>query len=125
MRLNHLDLPVRDIDAARQFFERHFGFRCLHAVPARLAVLADRADFRLVLSAVASGASPDFPSGFHIGFLLPTDDAVHECHARLAADAPIVRPLGRLAGAPTFHCHAPGPVPIEISCRAPGGPAPG
>jgi catechol 2,3-dioxygenase-like lactoylglutathione lyase family enzyme len=28
MRLNHLDLWVSDVDAARAFFERFFGLRC-------------------------------------------------------------------------------------------------
>ena len=27
MKLNHIDLPVKDIPGVRTFFERHFGFR--------------------------------------------------------------------------------------------------
>ncbi|HLY23682.1 MAG TPA: VOC family protein [bacterium] len=28
MKLNHIDLQVADVDAAREFFEKHFGLRC-------------------------------------------------------------------------------------------------
>ena len=29
VKLNHVDLPVADVSAAHEFFEKHFGFHCI------------------------------------------------------------------------------------------------
>ena len=35
----------------------------------------------------------------------------------MTSGVPIVRPLGDLAGAMTFHCQAPGPILVEVAYR--------
>ena len=52
MRLNHLNLCVGDLAAARDFFERHFDFHCVEQKGDALAVLTYRAGFTRVLSDV-------------------------------------------------------------------------
>jgi lactoylglutathione lyase len=57
MNLNHIDLPVSDIDGARAFFETYFGFRCVFAREDGLTVLLDETNFALTLSAPPLGES--------------------------------------------------------------------
>jgi catechol 2,3-dioxygenase-like lactoylglutathione lyase family enzyme len=119
MNLNHLDLPVTDVAAARSFFERHFGFRCV-AAREELAVLLDGAGFTLTLSRLPSDESPRFPTGFHIGFNLATEADLLAAHERLSrAGVEIVRPLARFGPALTFQCSGPGAIAVELSWRAP------
>jgi catechol-2,3-dioxygenase len=49
MKLNHLDLQVSNVQAARHFFETFFGLRCSHA-RAELVILEDKAGFVLAVS---------------------------------------------------------------------------
>lgn len=50
MKLNHLDLQVSDIHAARAFFETHFGLRCVYTRRDEIALLEDDAGFSLLKS---------------------------------------------------------------------------
>ena len=121
MKLNHIDLPVTDIAGACAFFEKHFRFRCIFSRDDGLTVLLDEDGLALTLSAVVQGERPIYPTGFHIGFNLDDQDELFETHGRiLAAGVPIVRPLGDLGGALTFHCQAPGPILVEVAWRPRG-----
>ena len=118
MILNHIDLPVSDIIAARAFFETFFGFRCIFARADGLTVLLDEADFALTFSALPAGEKLRYPTGFHVGFNLQTEDELMKYHELLrSAGIEIVTPLGDLGGALTFQCHAPGPLIVELSWR--------
>ncbi|QGZ39007.1 catechol 2,3-dioxygenase-like lactoylglutathione lyase family enzyme [Pseudoduganella flava] len=112
MRLNHLDLPVPDVAAATDYFVRGFGFEPVHGGP-RMAVLLGADGFALVLS----HGEPRYPDGFHIGFLQPSDEAVHTAHSRLAAAGIAAPAPQRHDGVLQFWCTAPGGVTIEISHR--------
>jgi len=116
MRLNHVDLAVPDVAAAADFFVRGCGFVQLARRGANeMAVLQDADGFVLVLTAAAA---PHYPEGFHIGFLQPSDEAVHAAHARLAGagfDAP---PPAVAFGCLQFWVRAPGGIVVEISHRA-------
>jgi catechol 2,3-dioxygenase-like lactoylglutathione lyase family enzyme len=72
MKLNHLDLRVRDVPATIAFFTRHFGLR-LQTKPdsPTFAILTDGDGFVLVLQRAKEGET--YPPGFHLGFLV--DDA--------------------------------------------------
>lgn len=118
MKLNHIDLPVTDIPAARAFFESHFEMRCIFEREDGLTVLLDEAGCALTLSGLLPGDAQNYPKGFHIGFNLDNEDVLLEVHGRMvAAGVRIVRPLGDLAGALTFHCEAPGPILVEVAWR--------
>jgi catechol 2,3-dioxygenase-like lactoylglutathione lyase family enzyme len=118
MNLNHIDLPVGDIAGARAFFELHFGFRCIFVHDSGLTVLLDDAGFALTLSTVPPGEKLSYPTGFHVGFNVREEHELLSMHAQLAAaGVEIVRPLGKLGGALTFQCKAPGPVIVELGQR--------
>ena len=117
MNLNHLDLPITDIAQTCTFFERHFGFKEVYSREDGLTVLLDEDGFALTLSPLPEGESARYPNGFHVGFNVDSEDDLFEAHRKLlASGVPIVRPLG-VAGAMTFHCHAPGPLLVEVAYR--------
>jgi catechol 2,3-dioxygenase-like lactoylglutathione lyase family enzyme len=118
MNLNHLDIPVSDVAQTRTFFERYFGFKEVFSREDGLTVLLDEDGFALTLSPLPEGQLMKFPVGFHIGFNVDCEDDLFEAHRKLVtAGVPIVRPVGDLAGAMTFHCHAPGPLLVEVAYR--------
>ncbi|WP_424191192.1 VOC family protein [Ampullimonas aquatilis] len=118
MQLNHLDLPVPQTSATKAFFVEHLGFTCVFEREDGLTVLIDEAGFALTLSPLPSGESLKYPTGFHVGFNFQEEAQVVQAHDRLASmGVEIVRPLGQLGGALTFHCNAPGPVLVEFGWR--------
>jgi catechol 2,3-dioxygenase-like lactoylglutathione lyase family enzyme len=83
MRLNHLNLTVTDVPAASAFLERYFGLRRTGG-NAGMAFLTDDDGFVLSLMKVGRAASVAYPSTFHIGFSVASEDQV---------DAPFMSPL--------------------------------
>jgi len=118
MNLNHIDIPVADVSAVSRFFESHFEMQCIFTREDGLTVLLDEDGFALTLSPLLIGEALMYPTGFHVGFNLDSQHELLEIHSRMAAaGVPIVRPLGDLAGALTFHCEAPGPILVEVAWR--------
>ena len=118
MNLNHIDIPTTDVSAARSFFEKHFGFRCIFARDDGLTVLLDEDNFALTLSPLSDSEKLNYPTGFHIGFNVDSEHEFYETHGRLAAaTVPIIRYPADIGGALTFHCHAPGPILVEVAYR--------
>lgn len=118
MNLNHLDLPVSNPSETQAFFTHHFGFKPIFTRDDGLVVLLDEDGFALTLSPSASDSRVDYPNGFHVGFNVDCEDDLFEVHRALViAGVPILRPMGDLAGAMTFHCQAPGPVLVEVAYR--------
>ena len=122
MTLNHLNLTVTDVPAARRFLETYFGLQA-HTNPYTgeatgaadhpgFAVLFD--DRGLVLT-LMKGRTADYPATFHIGFIQPAEADVDALHARLTTD-------GFGPGAPershayTFYVKAPGGFVVEVLC---------
>lgn len=121
MKLNHIDLPVADPSRARAFFEQLFDMKCIFTRADGLTVLLDEDRNALTLSPLPPGERLQYPTGFHIGFNLDHAHEVHEVLERAKAlGVAIVRPLGDLAGALTFHCEAPGPILVEVAWRPQG-----
>lgn len=118
MRLNHLDLAVRDVPAVSSFFQAHFDLTSTSARPG-FALLTDGHGFSLVLSSLLESEPDAYPRGFHVGFNVPTSNEVNERYERIkAAAVPVVREPGLLAGALTFQCMAPGGLVVEVGHRA-------
>ena len=116
MHLNHLDLSVPDVAAAVSFFETGFGFHLLQTKGRDgMAIMSGSGGFTLVLT---RAAEPTYPKTFHIGFLLPSEAAVHEAYARITAagiDAP--NPPATMRDSLGFYCHVPGGILVEVSYR--------
>ena len=115
--LNHLDLPVPDLAATRDFFENFCGFTTvLTKGRDGLSVLTDQAGFTLVLS--RSGETPCYPATFHIGFLLDGEAAVRTLHQKFSeGGVEAVSPLGSMRGGLMFYCRAPGGILVEVGWR--------
>jgi catechol 2,3-dioxygenase-like lactoylglutathione lyase family enzyme len=93
MKLNHLDLPVRDIPANVAFLERYFGLHLQSQRPStRLAILTDGQGFVLVLQQ-REDAADLYRDGFHIGFLVDDAERVRELQARAHAEGANVTPV--------------------------------
>lgn len=115
MKLNHIDLPVTDLEAAASYFQRGFGFERVQARAEGMAILRGEDGFALILQQADQVA---YPPGFHIGFLQASDEAVHAAYQRLA-DAGLPQPPAPALsyGCLAFWCQAPGGILIEVSHR--------
>lgn len=88
MRLNHINLTVPDVAAARSLFETYFDFK-----PAdikqndTLSILHGSDGFILVLmnERMNQQENHSYPDAFHIGFHLQNDDEVNNLYNRLKA----------------------------------------
>lgn len=115
MKLNHVNLTVTDVGAARRFLERYFAMRGVEVDgeqdAERFAVLFD--DDGLVLTLMKAGQGIKYPGSFHIGFGQPDETAVNAIYARLRADGYDVAPPQRWH-AWTFYVDAPGGFTVEV-----------
>lgn len=84
MQLNHLNLAVPDVAAARQLFETHFGFRHQLTRGADAMAILEGADgFVLVLARSAPPVA--YPKPFHVGFFCQTREEVQAKYDELQA----------------------------------------
>ncbi|MFD3163109.1 VOC family protein [Herpetosiphon sp. NSE202] len=114
MQLNHLNLIVSDLAEACDFFCRYFDFAVLTTKGSRLAILQDQAQFSLVLS--QQNEPPQYPAGFHVGFVLESSAAVDACFARLQAEyAATLQQPHSMRGSYGFYFEAPSAMLIEVS----------
>ena len=124
MRLNHLDLHVRDVAATRDFFIEFLGFEHIDTRGANaLAILRDNSGLELVISRPAEkfGGTDQVTVGavtYHVGFILPQKDEVDALYARLKnAGAELTHEPRALRGGWLFYCIAPGRILVEIGWR--------
>lgn len=119
MKLNHANICTTDVAGLAHFFTRHFGFE-LVAMRGNdaFAILKGTDGFALNLMRPGKNGEPDYPDGFHIGFLVNDADAVHAKHAEMTeADAGpgAIQNLVRGGTATTvFYCLAPGGLLVEV-----------
>jgi len=119
MRLNHLDLAVPDIAASRDFFETHLGFTHQQTLGQNgLSILRDESGLVLVLSRLQRTGAQAYPDGFHIGFHLDSEVAVHGLYTRMTeAGVDIPAPPAVQRGALGFYFMAPGDILVEVAYR--------
>ena len=120
MRLRHLNVQVTDVDAAREFFEKHFGLRCTYQRQKEIAIFADEAGFEFAVSNLFASPPPEYPADFHVGFILDRAVQVREVYDRLQrAGVPMKLDLGVHGPSLVFQCTGPDSIPVEV--RAPQG----
>ena len=122
-RLNHANLAVSDVPELSRFFQLAFGFRVAEERGAgKFAVLLNEDGFALVLMHDKNVTCTTYPGFFHIGFLVATEQEVHQHYERIVDagfDSPEPSFLERGGHkAFGFYCNAPGGVRIEVSARA-------
>ena len=115
MKLNHINLTVKDVPQSREFLEKYFGMQPIFANN-NLAVLSDDVGLILTLTSMKIGGETDvkYPANFHIGFGQETQTQVDEIHRRLRDDGFDVPPPSKQHGAWTFYFEAPGDFTIEV-----------
>jgi len=119
MRLNHLDLPVPDVAATRDFFETWLGFTHERTLGQDgLAILRDEAGLVLILSRLQNKGAQAWPFPFHIGFHLKTEAQVSDLRQRMAEGGIAVGEVSVQRGAFSFYFTAPGEILVEIAHRA-------
>ena len=114
MKLNHVNLPVADISATCEFFEKHFGFhRIAEPTPANI-IMTDDAGLVLAISNFDRAEKVAYPKWFHIGFMQESDDEVEDIHGRLEAAGLQPGKPQDMHGARTFYFTAPGGFTVEV-----------
>lgn len=121
MKLNHLSFPSADCAATARFFEQYLGFTI--AGTWDKSYILKRAGFDVVIDH-ASDYVPAWPGNFHVGFELPTRDAVHGLYARFQTDGVTLETgVFNNGRGSRFFCRAPGGVMFELNTRADAAPA--
>ena len=110
MIMNHLNLTVSDVAAAKAFLEKYFGLVDIGGGNTNRAFLRD--DRWLVLS-MFKGKDATYPGTFHIGFGQESAARVDAINAQLRADGFDVTPPTH-AHAYTFYVKAPGGFTVEV-----------
>jgi lactoylglutathione lyase len=114
MKLNHMNLVVDDVPAARAFLERFFGLRAVGDGHKNFVILLDEDGFALTLMGVGRDNAVGYPKTFHIGFIQPDNAHVDAINQRLKADGVDVGPPSEQHGAWSFSCNAPGGFTIVV-----------
>lgn len=119
MQLNHLNLCVNDLTEARALFENHFDFQFLEQKGKALIVMTDGHGFTLVLmntQAFGKEIQP-YPNGFHVGFILETNEQVEHMYHRLStANVQLSHEPRNMRGSYVFYFTALNDILFEISC---------
>jgi lactoylglutathione lyase len=114
MKLNHLNLAVDDVPAARQFLERAFDLRPVGEGHKNFQILLDDDGFVLTLMGVGRDNTVSYPKTFHVGFIQPSDAHVDAIHQRLKGYGLDVEAPSNRHGALSFSFQAPGGFTIVI-----------
>lgn len=118
MKLNHTNLPVHNVEMARDFLTKYFGMVTVFEVGKNfLAALHDDSGFVLNLSHFdkKSTAEVQYHEDFHVGFFVETPAEVDRVYAQLAADAVAADPPKPREGRYGFYVTAPGGFVVEVS----------
>ncbi|WP_257352056.1 VOC family protein [Pseudalkalibacillus decolorationis] len=110
MKLNHINLTVTDVNAAREFLEKYFNLKTKSTHGDSFAVLLDNDG---LLLALMKGTPVNYPKSFHIGFAQDSEDQVNEINQRLKNDGFDVKPPKK-AHRWTFYVKAPGGFTVEV-----------
>ncbi|HST05292.1 MAG TPA: VOC family protein [Chloroflexia bacterium] len=115
MKINHLNLTVTDVQAAKAFLTNYFGLRSGEQGQGRkgFALLFDDEGLVLTMMKSAPAAGVTYPPTFHIGFIQPSEEHVNEIYRRLKEDGFEVEPPEH-HHAWTFYVRAPGGFLVEV-----------
>ncbi len=117
MTLNHLSFPSPDLQATTLFFEQQLGCTVRRMGP--FNILKHQGFDIVIEDARPHGIDRvDWPHNFHIGFELPTRQAVADLYERLLAQGvSFTQALHHALRGSRFFCQAPGGLVIEVNTR--------
>ncbi len=116
MRLNHLNIVVDDPAGMHDFLVDVFEFESLGEGSRTMQGVRDETGATLVLMRSKGGAVPDYPPGFHIGFVQPGRADVDRLRARLIDRGYEIDDPASARGGYQFYFTGPSEVMIEVSC---------
>ncbi|MRW93160.1 VOC family protein [Duganella sp. FT80W] len=115
MKFNHLSFPSSDVPATAAFFVRHLDCTQEYLGPA--AAMLKRGGFDIVIE--AKDHTVTWPHNFHLGFELPSADAVRELYQRLRTQGVTMKTeVFHHERGTRFFCEAPGGLLFEMNTRA-------
>lgn len=114
MKLNHLNLTVNDVPAAREFLETYFGLTALAERNYAGDAFAMMTDDNGSALSLMEKKEVSYPGTFHVGFVQESEERVEEMNQRLKDDGFEVKPPARLHGAWSFYLNAPGGFTVEV-----------
>ncbi len=118
MKLNHINLPVKDVAATRDFLTKNFGMETvMERGKNALAMLRDEGGMVLILSHFDKDKTAEaaYHKDFHVGFFVDTPEEVDAAHARLTRNGIDVVPPKRMQGRYGFYLLAPGGFELEVA----------
>lgn len=116
MKLNHLSFPSSDVPATAAFFVKYLGFTLSAEVGG--AIVIKRPGFDVVIDR-AIDRPPAWPKEFHIGFELPSVEAVHALYEDFRSDGvEMESDVFNNERGSRFFCRAPGGIMFEMNTRA-------
>ena len=115
MILNHMNLTVTDVTAAKTFLERYFEMRTHEGDRdnKNFVVMFDAKGFVLTLMKASHNTEVKYPSYFHIGFGQESEEHVNQINQGLKEEGFDVQPPER-HHAWTFYVDAPGGFRVEV-----------
>lgn len=114
LTFNHLSFPSRDVAATAGFFERHLEWQ---ATPMGRSMVLKGHGFDVVIEDAAD-RPVQWPGNFHIGFELPSLEALKSLFQRFkAADVDFATGLISHERGSRFFCRIPGGVLVELNTR--------
>jgi catechol 2,3-dioxygenase-like lactoylglutathione lyase family enzyme len=119
--LNHLSVPVRNLDEAEGFFTSAFGFERVERKGDAILVLSDRSGFTLVLSQPPphQTARAAVPESVHFGFFVDGRHDVDGLHRSLTDTGHIQAPPPKVSHHRYgFYFRAFGSLLLEVSTAA-------
>ena len=116
MRLNHINLPVTDVPAARDFLATYFGMETtLELGRGVMAMMADGGGMVLNLSRFDKATEIHYHKDFHVGFLVETREEVDAMHARMTGDGLAPDAPRKFPGRYGFYIPSPGGFMTEVA----------
>jgi len=117
MLFNHISFPSTDVAATVAFFVRHLD---CSAETFGTSVVLKRAGFDIVIEDATDRLDDVvWPENFHLGFELPSVDALRAVHARLLREGVAMKTdLFQHVRGSRFFCEAPGGLLFEMNTRA-------
>lgn len=111
MKLNHINIAVKDVITTKEFLENYFELVCIGSAGNKFAALND--DDGLLFNLIQD-ENAIYPETFHIGFPQKDETSVDKIYERLKKDGFEVWEPSLAHGSYTFYFKAPGEFTIEV-----------
>lgn len=119
MKLNHLALPVRDVNEAVALLVTHFDFEEVARQGDEIVMLTDGEGFTLVVAVIEGQEGNDipYPGDLHVGFWVADRTVVDRVHAGLTESGYSPEDAQEMRDRYGFYFTAVGSLRFEVSSK--------